>query len=77
MFSICVFCGSSKGRNLNYIKLAHALGEILAQKGYKLIYGGGGLGLMGAVASASHKARGCIRYYAQISFQHRENLKFS
>lgn len=60
MFSICVFCGSSKGRNLNYIKLAHALGEILAQKGYKLIYGGGGLGLMGAVASSSHKARGDV-----------------
>ena len=60
MFSICVFCGSSKGRNLNYIKLAHALGEILAQKGYKLIYGGGGLGLMGAVASASHKAGGDV-----------------
>ena len=46
MSSICVFCGSSKGQNSTHMKLAHDLGALLAERGHKLIYGGGGLGLM-------------------------------
>lgn len=60
MSSICVFCGSSKGQNSSHMKLAHDLGALLAERGHKLIYGGGGLGLMGAVASASFNAGGSV-----------------
>ena len=60
MSSICVFCGSSKGQNSSHMKLAHDLGALLAERGHKLIYGGGGLGLMGAVASASYNAGGSV-----------------
>jgi uncharacterized protein (TIGR00730 family) len=42
------------------MKLAHDLGALLAERGHKLIYGGGGLGLMGAVASASFNAGGSV-----------------
>jgi uncharacterized protein (TIGR00730 family) len=42
------------------MKLAHDLGALLAERGHKLIYGGGSLGLMGAVASASFNAGGSV-----------------
>lgn len=51
--SICVFCGSSSGNQDVYEETANKLGEQLAAKDWKLVYGGGSTGLMGAVA------RGC------------------
>ncbi len=56
--SLAVFCGSSIGENPAYTALATDLGECLAQENIRLIYGGGGMGLMGAVARAVHKAGG-------------------
>lgn len=53
--NICVFCGSSPGSDSTYIKQATRLGKQIAYRQYKLIYGGGGLGLMGAVARAAHE----------------------
>jgi uncharacterized protein (TIGR00730 family) len=53
LHSITVFCGSKDGNNPVYVQHAIALGHILAQKNITLIYGGGGKGLMGAVASAT------------------------
>lgn len=50
--SICVFCGSSSGVNPQYRKDAVAFGKMLAARGITLIYGGGRIGLMGAVADA-------------------------
>lgn len=50
MQSICVFCGSSFGNRPEYRDSAAALGEILARQGIRLVYGGGRVGLMGAVA---------------------------
>ncbi|MBL8762738.1 MAG: TIGR00730 family Rossman fold protein [Phycisphaerae bacterium] len=47
---VCVFCGSSPGRDPAYLHAAGALGSALARRGVTLIYGGGSLGLMGAVA---------------------------
>ncbi|MDA0334891.1 MAG: TIGR00730 family Rossman fold protein [bacterium] len=49
---ICVYCGSSSGTRERYAAAAQALGEAIAARGYGLVYGGGGTGLMGSVADA-------------------------
>ncbi|MDT0688293.1 TIGR00730 family Rossman fold protein [Salegentibacter sp. F188] len=51
MKSIAVFCGSSDGNDDIILQEAYRLGEILAKKKIKLIYGGSQLGLMGQVAN--------------------------
>ncbi len=52
--SICVYCGSSNDVKPAYLRLAQDLGRTLAQKDIRLVYGGGGVGLMGACAQATH-----------------------
>jgi len=49
---ICVYCGSSPGTDPAFIEAATAFGEILAKNGIGLVYGGGDIGMMGAVAKA-------------------------
>lgn len=49
---LCVFCGSSPGRNPAYLEAAVQLGDLLARQGIGLVYGGASVGLMGAVADA-------------------------
>jgi uncharacterized protein (TIGR00730 family) len=56
--SICVYCGSGPGNNPAYIDAARTLGRSLAENGIRLVYGGGGLGLMGEVARATLGAGG-------------------
>ncbi len=51
--SICVFCGSSFGSRLVYRETAQDVGRILAERGIQLVYGGGCVGLMGAMADAA------------------------
>lgn len=58
--SICVYCGSSNLVNPDYLRLADALGQALAAAGIRLVYGGGGVGLMGACARAVHGAGGDV-----------------
>lgn len=53
--SVAVFCGSSPGRTPEHMALAKALGAGIAARDLRLVYGGGGLGLMGAVAGAAHE----------------------
>jgi uncharacterized protein (TIGR00730 family) len=53
MQSICVFCGSNPGFDPAYVELARQIGTLLAQRRLRLIYGGGRVGLMGAVADAA------------------------
>lgn len=57
--SLCVFCGSRPGRRDVYIEAARTLGRIMAESGVELVYGGGGIGLMGEIANAAleHKGR--------------------
>lgn len=50
--NICVFCGSSSGKNSIYANAAKELGYLLAKGKHTLIYGGGNVGLMGIVADA-------------------------
>ena len=49
--SICVYCGSSPGKDPAFVATAQAFGKIMAENGVKLVYGGGSKGLMGAVAA--------------------------
>jgi uncharacterized protein (TIGR00730 family) len=50
--TICVYCGSGPGTNPRFIEAAIALGKAIAENGIRLVYGGGSVGMMGAVASA-------------------------
>jgi uncharacterized protein (TIGR00730 family) len=55
---VCVFCGSNVGGDPAYLELARQLGAMFASKGITLVYGGGKVGLMGAVADAVLEAGG-------------------
>ena len=50
--NVCVYCGSSPGHNPAFIAAAKALGTSFAEHDIGLVYGGGSLGMMGAIASA-------------------------
>jgi len=50
--TICVYCGSGPGSNPRFIETAIALGKILAENRIRLVYGGGSIGLMGALATS-------------------------
>jgi uncharacterized protein (TIGR00730 family) len=52
MKSICVFCGSSDNLHADYFAGARLMGRTLAERGIRLVYGGGKTGLMGAVADS-------------------------
>jgi uncharacterized protein (TIGR00730 family) len=58
--ALAVFCGSSSGRDSAYDATARALGHLLAQSGISLVYGGGRVGLMGAMADACLDAGGAV-----------------
>lgn len=58
--SVCVYCGSSPGRDEIYAKAGHLLGRSIARSGLRLIYGGGTKGIMGAVAEGALKAGGKV-----------------
>lgn len=57
---VCVFCGSHAGRNPAYRETAIVTGQLLARRGITLVYGGGNVGLMGAVADACLEAGGQV-----------------
>ncbi|RAK52328.1 TIGR00730 family Rossman fold protein [Phenylobacterium deserti] len=56
--SVCVFCGSSDATDPAFLSAAGEFGAALASEGLRLVYGGGGVGLMGACARAAHEAGG-------------------
>ena len=58
--SVCVFCGASNDAAPTLLEAAAQLGRALAASKLKLIYGGGGVGLMGACALAAHEAGGDV-----------------
>lgn len=60
MRRVCVFCGSSRGADPVYGALARHTGTLLAERGLTLVYGGGGIGLMGALADAVLAAGGHV-----------------
>jgi uncharacterized protein (TIGR00730 family) len=56
--SVCVFCGSNAGADPAYVNTAQAVGRGLAQRGIRVVYGGGRVGMMGALADAARGAGG-------------------
>ena len=50
--TVCVYCGSGPGTNHRFVEAAITLGKALADNGIRLVYGGGSIGLMGAVAAS-------------------------
>ena len=50
--NICIYCGSSDQMNPAYLQAARDMGAVLAERGLRLIYGGGSTGMMGALADA-------------------------
>jgi uncharacterized protein (TIGR00730 family) len=50
--TVCVYCGSGPGTNPRFVEAAIALGRALAENGIRLVYGGGSIGLMGAIATS-------------------------
>ena len=51
--TVCVYCGSGPGTNPRFVQAAIALGKVFAENDIRLVYGGGSLGLMGAVAKST------------------------
>jgi uncharacterized protein (TIGR00730 family) len=58
--SVCVFCGSQPGVRAEYAAAARDLGTWLAQQGIEVVFGGGHVGMMGALADAALAARGRV-----------------
>jgi uncharacterized protein (TIGR00730 family) len=58
--TVCVYCGSSPGRQAAYSEAARALASVLVERDIGLVYGGGRVGLMGALADAVLEAGGHV-----------------
>jgi len=72
--SVCLFCGSSDAADPIYTEAARAFGEATANAGWRLVYGGGGVGLMGASARAAHAAGGRVVGIMPAFLRSRERL---
>lgn len=55
-FSICVYCGARPGQNPAYMQAAQELGALIGAQGWRLVFGAGDHGIMGAVAQAARDA---------------------
>lgn len=58
MKSVCVYCGSSVGHRQEYAQAARTVGQLLATRGLRTVYGAGNIGLMGVLADAALEAGG-------------------
>jgi uncharacterized protein (TIGR00730 family) len=58
--SVCVFCGSNGGADPVYLETATEVGRTLAERGLRLVYGGGKVGMMGAIADGALAAGGDV-----------------
>jgi uncharacterized protein (TIGR00730 family) len=72
-FTIAVYCGSSPGNDPIYLDAATAVGRRLAERGIAVVYGGGHVGLMGAVADGAMRAGGQVTGVIPRSLQQRED----
>jgi uncharacterized protein (TIGR00730 family) len=57
---VCVFCGASSGRRASYLEAARAFGATCGRRGIGVVYGGGRVGMMGAVSDAALAAGGDV-----------------
>jgi uncharacterized protein (TIGR00730 family) len=58
--SVCLYCGSSDAADPDFLQAAREFGQALAAEKIRLVYGGGGIGLMGAAARGCHDAGGKV-----------------
>jgi len=72
--TVCVYCGSGFGRDPAFRAAAEVLGTAIAQAGMRLVYGGGDVGLMGAVARAALDAGGHVTGIIPDFLQAREHM---
>jgi len=72
--SICVYCGSSIGARESYLEGARRIGADMAAEGVRLVYGGGDIGLMGAVARSVIEKGGEVTGIIPRFLQRRENM---
>jgi uncharacterized protein (TIGR00730 family) len=75
--SICVYCASSQRCDAVYRDVARKLGQVLTERGYSIIYGGGAVGLMGALADGAVASGGKIvgvmpRFMMELEWAHRD-----
>ena len=71
--TLCVYCGSGPGTNPRFIESAIALGKVLAGNGIRLVYGGGSLGMMGAIATSVLEHGGSVTGIIPDFLTSREN----
>jgi uncharacterized protein (TIGR00730 family) len=72
--SVCIFCGASDGADPAFLTAAARFGAATAAAGVRLVYGGGGVGLMGAAARAAHQAGGQVLGVMPAFLRRREML---
>jgi uncharacterized protein (TIGR00730 family) len=70
--SVAVYCGSSPGHDSKYPAIARALGQLLAARGIRLVYGGGGVGMMGALANGVLEGGGAVTGVIPVFLNTRE-----
>ena len=70
--SVCVFCGANAGNRPLLAETARAMGEALARRGVTLVFGGGRVGLMGAVSAAARSAGGRVVGVIPAALQRKE-----
>lgn len=58
--AVCVYCGSRNGNAPHFVENARRLGQMLGERGIRVVYGGASVGLMGAVADAALAAGGQV-----------------
>ena len=71
--TVCVYCGSGSGTNPRFVEAAVALGKVLAENSIRLVYGGGSVGLMGAVAKSALDHGGSVTGIIPEFLRAREN----
>ena len=69
----CVYCGSGPGTNPLFVEAAQALGRIFAENHIRLVYGGGSVGLMGAIAKSALEHGGAVTGIIPDFLRAREN----
>ena len=71
--TVCVYCGSGPGTNPRFVEAAQGLGKILAENNVRLVYGGGSVGLMGAIAKSTILHGGAVTGIIPDFLRAREN----
>ncbi|ANW01246.1 TIGR00730 family Rossman fold protein [Bradyrhizobium icense] len=72
--TVCVYCGSGPGSNHRFVEAAQALGKAFAENNIRLVYGGGSVGLMGAIAKSTLDHGGLVTGIIPEFLKSREHM---